>query len=502
MTSISSTAKRCAGLLSWRAAAVAGLVLVSTACSGLDQAMTAHTDLVARAAGQELRVEEASEILAANPQIPPDSEVVRALAELWVDYALLSAAVAEDSTLAALDLTRFIDPVREQALVLMLREQVVSVDTIFDDAEIERRWATEGPSAEISARHILLRVPPEATDVQRDSVEQFAESLRQRAIAGESFAELAGEHSQDPGSAARGGDLGFFSRGRMVEPFEEAAFALDIGEVSEVVESPFGYHIIVVEERRQQEMGEEREAFRQFLVQRTIQEAELAYLDSLADDVNVTIPTATLDVAREIASRPERSLSGRQGARAIATYDGGEYTASEFGEFVRSQPPQMQSSFASASDEQLETAIRQLVQMELLLAEVEARGITLPAEEDDRLRREAREMLDDLLQATGFVEAARQGAGAGALADHVKQLVEGVVTGEAPFVPLGQLGLILRDRYTYEVNESAFSSVISGLEQIRASQPAPPAPLPLDPEGMPLEAIPGGEVEPPVPGQP
>lgn len=498
MTSISSTVRRCAGHLSWRITAAAALLVLSGACSGLDEAMSAHTDMVARAAGQELRVEEAAEILATNPQIPPDPEVARALAELWVDYALLSAAVAEDSTLAALDLTRFIEPVREQALVLMLREQVISADTVFDDAELERRWATEGPSAEIRARHILLRVPTDAAEAQRDSVEALAESLRQRAEAGESFEELAQEYSQDPGSAARGGDLGFFSRGRMVEPFENAAFALDVGEVSPVVESPFGYHVILLEERRQPEIGEEREAFRQFLVQRSIQEAELEYLESLADDVNVQIPSATLSVAREIAARPDRGLSGRQGDRAIATYDGGSYTASEFAEFIRSQPPQMQSSFAAAGDEQLETAIRQLVQMELLLAEVEAQGLTLPAEEDERIAREAREMLDDLLEATGFVEAARQGAGSGALEQHVKELVRGVVTGEAPFVPLGRLGLILRDRYPHEVNDGAFTGVVGELERIRAEQPAPPQPLPLDSQGMPLEAMPGQ----PMPAQP
>ena len=67
---------------------------------------------------------------------------------------------------------------------------------------------------------------------------------------GGDFVALATEHSQDPGSASQGGYLGFFGRGTMVPEFEEVAFGLEVGEVSELVQSPFGYHIIRVEEKQ------------------------------------------------------------------------------------------------------------------------------------------------------------------------------------------------------------------------------------------------------------
>lgn len=475
--------------------AVTPLILAS--CTGMGEAMSAHTDVVARAEGKELRVEEAAEMLAANPQVPADPQVVRALTDLWVDYALLATAVAEDSTLAALDMASFIEPMREQALVAQLRNEVITADTVFDDAELERRWATEGPSAEVHARHILLRTPSDATDAQRDSVVQLAESLRQRALAGESFEELAQEYSQDPGSGARGGDLGYFSRGRMVEPFEEAAFALQPGEISEVVETPFGYHVIKVEERRQPELGDEREQFRRYLQQQAVQNAEREYLDELAAGANVEIVDGALDVVRELSQRPGTSLRERAAERPLVNYEGGVFTAGEFAEFMQEQPAQMQSAFATAQDEQIESGLEQLVQMELLQAEARSRGLTLSAEEEEDIRQNARQAVRQLLEGTGFAEAARAGATSAELDGMVKDLVQGVVAGERAFVPLGRLGTVLRNLYSVEINEASFPTVISQLEEIRASQPRAPAPAPGAAPGIAPGQVPGG-----APGQP
>src|SRR5262245_10306510 len=94
------------------------------------------------------------------------------------------------------------------------------------------------PEQEIHARHILVETEAEAKDI--------AERLKK----GKDFATLAKEKSKDPG--AEGGDLGFFTRGQMVKPFEEAAFALDVGQISDPVQTPFGWHIIKVEEKRDQ----------------------------------------------------------------------------------------------------------------------------------------------------------------------------------------------------------------------------------------------------------
>ncbi|MCP4402383.1 MAG: hypothetical protein GY801_34390 [bacterium] len=104
---------------------------------------------------------------------------------------------------------------------------------------------------EVNARHILLRTASDADEETLASVKAKAEELLSQLQDGADFAELAKEHSEDPGSAPEGGDLGFFTEGRMVPEFEEAAFALAKGEISELVKTQFGYHIIKVEDIRE-----------------------------------------------------------------------------------------------------------------------------------------------------------------------------------------------------------------------------------------------------------
>ncbi|HZH51049.1 MAG TPA: peptidylprolyl isomerase [Microvirga sp.] len=94
------------------------------------------------------------------------------------------------------------------------------------------------PEEEVRARHILVETEDEA------------KKAAQRVKGGEDFAKVAGELSKDPGSKTDGGDLGFFTKDRMVEPFAEAAFKLQPGQVSDPVKSQFGWHVIKVEEKR------------------------------------------------------------------------------------------------------------------------------------------------------------------------------------------------------------------------------------------------------------
>jgi peptidyl-prolyl cis-trans isomerase C len=101
----------------------------------------------------------------------------------------------------------------------------------------------------VHAAHILIIVPPEADAAAKASLKARAEEALKAAKSGQDFAALARQYSQD-GSAQHGGDLGFFPKGQMVPAFEKVAFSLKPGEISDLVETQFGYHIIKVIEKK------------------------------------------------------------------------------------------------------------------------------------------------------------------------------------------------------------------------------------------------------------
>jgi len=143
--------------------------------------------------------------------------------------------------------------VRDNLLVNMYIKQVSDgLSPIREDGA--RQYYDEHPKEfenpeEIQASHILLTVTADAGDEAWENARQKAESILQRLQAGEDFAETAKAES-DCQSAAQGGDLGFFPRGKMIPAFENAAFALEVGEISPVVKTDFGYHIIKVTDRK------------------------------------------------------------------------------------------------------------------------------------------------------------------------------------------------------------------------------------------------------------
>ncbi len=102
---------------------------------------------------------------------------------------------------------------------------------------------------EVKASHILIKVSEKATPEEKKAAKDKIDALRARLMSGEDFAKLAKENSED-GSAANGGDLGYFKKGDMVKPFEDAAFGMDKDQMSPVVETQFGYHIIKVTDKK------------------------------------------------------------------------------------------------------------------------------------------------------------------------------------------------------------------------------------------------------------
>lgn len=182
----------------------------------------------------------------------------------------------------------------EQATVeyVMLDVETLRKDITVSDDELRKYYAENeqrfSVPEERRASHILVKVDKSAPEAEREKAKAKAEKLladvRKNPA---SFAEVARKNSDDPGSAERGGDLDFFGRGAMVKPFEDATFALKQGEISDLVESDFGYHIIHVTGVRGGQKKSFEEARAEILDEVTRQLAQRKYSEVALDFTNL-----------------------------------------------------------------------------------------------------------------------------------------------------------------------------------------------------------------------
>ena len=180
-----------------------------------------------------------------------DKKTVEEYVDLFINYKLKVQAALD----ARLDtLTSF----RKE--FAQYRDQQVVPTYVTDEemlAEARKLYDREkegiGPDGLIKPAHILIRLQQTATDAEQKEAKRRIDSIYNALQAGADFEALAKQVSQDPGSAARGGLLGFFAHHQLVKEFEDVAFTLQPGQMSKPVLSPFGWHIILMKERKQLE---------------------------------------------------------------------------------------------------------------------------------------------------------------------------------------------------------------------------------------------------------
>ncbi|HEU4693190.1 MAG TPA: peptidylprolyl isomerase [Vicinamibacterales bacterium] len=248
-------------------------------------------DVVARVNGEAIskadfdRAVQNLEARAGGP-VPPEQrdQVLRGVLDQVVGYTVLvQEGRARNVTVPDSEVDARIAQVRgqfpsEEEFTKMLAERKLTLDQVKSDvrrdltitklidAEIASKIAVtpeqvndfyaknpdqfkQGES--VRASHILISVPKGADAAAKAQARTQAETVLKDAKGGKDFAALAKEHSADPGSAANGGDLGFFQQGQMVGPFNDAAFTLPPGTISDLVETEFGFHIIKVIEKKE-----------------------------------------------------------------------------------------------------------------------------------------------------------------------------------------------------------------------------------------------------------
>ena len=432
--------------------------------------------VVARVGPYTLTVDAAVDLLADEERLAADAGVVESLARLWMDYVLLAEAAARDTTFGELDFRPLVMQQVDQMMVLQLRDSVIQVDTFVTDDELRARYDEEAPQMEVRARHIMLQLPAGATRAQQDSVRSALADVRERLLAGESFEELAGRLSHDRGTAPAGGDLGYFQRGDMVAPFEEAAFSLEPGEISEVVRTPMGFHLIRVDDQRVRGFDEVATQFRASVQDRLVQEAESLFVAGLVERTEPRMVEGAPDIVREVALNPGARVSSRAARRPLVEWETGAVRLADVRQILQIESPALRSQMANGSDQEVEDFLQSLARRDLLVREAEAAGLRPARDSVEALVDDAREQLRRAARRLGLLhpdrapgerlEVAVTRAAHEALTDNL--------SGATQVLPLGLVGFQLREGRSSTVRDAGVGEVIFGVARVRAGRgPSP-----------------------------
>ena len=444
-------------------AALAALVL--SACSGLKDALNAHTDWVARAGSTELTVTQLATMLGKS-RAPVTKPIAKSIANVWVDYQLLGVAAAHNDSLAD---PKLIDETMWPAIANLKARRwydIVSKDWgVEDTVAAQRQWASGDI---LSAQHILL-LTQGMNDAQKADVKRKIDGLRARVTAA-NFSTLARANSQDQGSAAQGGSLGLFPKGQMVGEFEKALVALRPGEISPVVTTQYGYHII-----RRPTYDEVRSQLLVASKGRTVQIAESTYLAKLEANGKIEVKKGAVATVKAIANDPD---AFRRDNTVLATSTAGKFTASRLVGWLETLPPNARvlDQIKQMPDSLVTQLVRRFANNELVLKQADSAKIQVDTAQLAQLHNNfitaVRNAWSQLgvapasLQDSAKTEGDREKLAAKRINDYFTKMVQ----EQAPFVPVPTpLSNVLRTKYKYAFNDAGFDRAVQEAARIRSS---------------------------------
>ena len=208
-------------------------------------------------------------------RFPSDAELKNALTKMNMSEANVKSQFAR-----GMAIQKFIDNELVQKITVSDKE----IKTYYDSNPDFFRQ-----SEQVRASHILIKVHPQAEESQKAEARKALEKIQLKLKEGDDFSALAKESSQCP-SSAKGGDLSYFKRGQMAKPFEDAAFALKPGEVSDIVETRFGYHLIKVVDKKPKSMipyQDVKDRLGQYLKQEKARKEVSLYVEKLKQEAKI-----------------------------------------------------------------------------------------------------------------------------------------------------------------------------------------------------------------------
>lgn len=459
--------------------------LVALPGCNLRDAFSANVDTVARAGDHELTVPAMAELMASSKTLPIRRDVVDGIARIWVDYSLfMDRMVAGDSLLDSASVVAAMWPEVQQAVADRYHERLVAEVADISAAELDSVYQA-GEWRLI--KHILLQVPPDAAPDVRSVKRRVAESLLARLRAGSVTWAVASQQSEEPEAASREGSLGVIARGEMVAPFENASYELQAGQISDIVETSFGFHIVF-----RPALADVQDQFAAGVRQRMELRFDETYLDSLPERWNVQVRGDAPDAVREIVEDVNRAMESRT---VLGTWrNGGRFRGADFARWVRGMDPQVRGMVSGGEDEQLSELVRSLMRNELLLQEAREAGIVLTAEDMAQFTEEVNRELallraviglmpDSLAQMGELPEGQRRSAGQQFVLGYIRALGnnERRFQQVPPF-----LGDRLRGTGSWEVVPAGVERALQRAQELRmaldsvaATAPRAPVPAPI-----------------------
>ncbi len=456
-------------------AVTAGAAMLA-GCS-LKDAFSGHADVVARAGGQELTVERVAAMVAPVKQIRLQREVIDRVADLWVDYQLLGQALAGgDSLLDSATVAQAMWPLVAQTVANHLHDSLVAtskptaaqVDSAYNGNDF--RYVS----------HILVAVRQDTIDAVKTERRRVAEGYLGQVRGGADFHQLAARVSDDPGSKPNGGRLGLVPRGIMVRPFEDAAFALQPGQISNLVETAYGYHIIW-----RPALAAVRDSFATELADIFAVKFDSMFLDSLTNKTGITV-RGSAPAAVRAAAQNLRASKARN--RTLATFRGGRLSERDFARWLQAFPMQTRGAIGSAPDSTLREFVRSIARNEMLMRTAAERRIGLTPADWDSVRVRYRQELTTMLTGMGIAPESlaadtsvrtlgRQAAAARRVDAYFADLTGNNSTRQYFEVP-PFLADVLRSRAEWQVNPAGVDRALERARVLRGPE-TPPSPSPM-----------------------
>ena len=444
------------------ALAAVGAALLITGCDSLKDAFSAHVDVVAKAADQQLTITRLANLMGTS-KAPLRKDVANAIVDAWVNYQLVAEAAANNDSLKD---NKKID----EAMWAIIAN--IKAKKWYD--QVSKTWkAPDSTTAEaaynngqlLAASHILL-LTQDTTAAGKAKVKQKIDAIRAQ-VTSANFADMAKKNSQD-GSAQAGGSLGVFPRGAMVKEFDQAAAALKPGEISPVIQTQYGYHII-----RRPTFAEVKGQFVQAMQQGGLQAAESTYLASLEKSSKVDVKKGTAATIRAVVENPN---AHRDDNTVLATSTLGKFTGGDLSRWMETFPPQAQIAerVKQAPDSMLPMFVKNFVRNELVLHSADSAKLGPDAAQLADVRKLFTQSVTNAWNALNVDPKALEAAAkskserAKLAAQRVDDYIGKLLQQQAQYVDVTQpVQNVLRDKYDYTINPETLDNVLLEAATVR-----------------------------------